>query len=443
MENFNSTFTFTNSNLVYGESMEAFDYDDVWIGNNNDSELNCTDPEGHPTSGVDFAFHGVGMTFLALFGIPANVLSVIVLKHNKMKSSLTTLLLGLTISDMFVISTSSLIFSFPSIFDYVNIFPWYNAVFKPACLPYLLPIALIAQMCSVYFTVVVTLERYIAVCIPLKARSFCTQSTARNSSIAVIILSIVYNMPRWFEFKTEEYKSNCTGIIKYYSNVTEMRDNPDYIWYYVNLSYLIVIYLIPFSILLFINIAIYCEAKKQRRCRRNSLSPTLANASASNNEDLALAGMLFGIVITFFACNMLSLVINVMESFEVDGFLSLIPISDFLIIFGCSTNFVFYCLFGNKFRSQLARTLGISKLRIKEGSKDSSSDNNFQMNSNARTVIKFGRNSITSTTSNGNSSARNQSCFKKAMNDTKPNFIENHVNEVSCSQVTVTTYLGD
>jgi len=141
-----TTFTTTNSSsgIDYGGSEEVFSSDiDDWISN-NDTGLNCTHHE-FSSSDIEFVFHGVGISFLTLFGIPANILSVIVLKSPQMKSSLTTLLLGLTISDMFVISTSLLIFSFPAIFEYVKIFPMYVAIIHPSILPWLLPIALIGN----------------------------------------------------------------------------------------------------------------------------------------------------------------------------------------------------------------------------------------------------------------------------------------------------------
>lgn len=108
---------------------------------------------------IDFLFHGLGMLFLLIVGITANVLSVIVLNHPKLKSSLNTLLLGLTISDIFVISTSFLVFSLSPVLEQIHVFRWYIAVGRPFLLPWLLPIALTAQMSSVYFTVVITLER--------------------------------------------------------------------------------------------------------------------------------------------------------------------------------------------------------------------------------------------------------------------------------------------
>jgi len=188
----------------------------------------------------------------------------------------------------------------------------------------------------------------------------------------------------------------------------------------------------------------------------------MSKASTSNSEDLALAGMLFGIVITFFACNMPSLVINVMESFGVAGFESLIPISNFLIVFGCSTNFVFYCVFGKKFRSHLTRTLGISK-SIKGNSNENSGETNIRMTSTTRKEPAHNRlrwNSVSSTISNVSNSVDNQPTnYPSANNRDKPSTIceaeieDKDINtnyakylcegQVSRSQVTVDFILSD
>lgn len=108
---------------------------------------------------LEFLFHGVGLLLICIFGIPANVLSIIVLQHPRLKSSLNTLLLGLTISDTVVISTSFFVFSLSELLKLAGVFSWYVDVGRQLLLPWLLPIALTAQMCSMYFTVVITLER--------------------------------------------------------------------------------------------------------------------------------------------------------------------------------------------------------------------------------------------------------------------------------------------
>ena len=74
--------------------------------------------------------------------------------------------------------------------------------------PWIYPIAMFAQTSSVYLTVAVTVERWFAVCHPLMARTTNTTSKARKSILLVNLGSIVYNIPRFFE-----YRYNKVGLL--------------------------------------------------------------------------------------------------------------------------------------------------------------------------------------------------------------------------------------
>jgi hypothetical protein len=53
-----------------------------------------------------------------------------------------------------------------------------------------LQVGLMAQTGSVYLTVCVAVERYVAVCHPLKAKSLCTFGRAKTYVVCTAILSI-------------------------------------------------------------------------------------------------------------------------------------------------------------------------------------------------------------------------------------------------------------
>ncbi len=53
-------------------------------------------------------------------------------------------------------------------------FRWYVDSLLVYLLPTLYPLGMIAQTGSVYLTLCVTVERYVAVCKPLHARAVCT-----------------------------------------------------------------------------------------------------------------------------------------------------------------------------------------------------------------------------------------------------------------------------
>ena len=67
-------------------------------------------------------------------------------------------------------------------------------------IPYVYSMALAVQTASVYLTVTITIERYLAVCYPFKAREFCTRGRARKAIIFVVLFSVAYNIIRFFEY---------------------------------------------------------------------------------------------------------------------------------------------------------------------------------------------------------------------------------------------------
>ena len=72
--------------------------------------------------------------------------------------------------------------------------PWYYIV------PFAVPIGQISMTGSVYFTTVITIERYLTVCHPfyMVSRSL----SARPISVGIIIFAILYNLPKFFEMST-------------------------------------------------------------------------------------------------------------------------------------------------------------------------------------------------------------------------------------------------
>jgi len=121
------------------------------------------------------------------------------------------------------------------------------------------PVGLIAQTGSVYLTLTVTLERYVAVCHPLRARSLCTYGRARIYVLLIVVFAVLYNMPRFFEVERMAVTMAETNATVYTVSASELRNDPLYITIYVNWSYLLVMYFVPFLALAIFNCAIYMQ----------------------------------------------------------------------------------------------------------------------------------------------------------------------------------------
>ncbi len=67
---------------------------------------------------------------------------------------------------------SILMFGIPALANHCtsDFFDFYATQVFPYVTPLIYPVGLISQTCSVYLTLLVTIERYVAVCYPLTAR---------------------------------------------------------------------------------------------------------------------------------------------------------------------------------------------------------------------------------------------------------------------------------
>ena len=260
------------------------------------------------------------------------------------------------------------------------------------------PFRSMAMCCSIYTTLVLTLERYQAITSPIQYRNRSAHMTLGKRLFIyvapVMLLSFLYYLPKFFDLYIEE-ASNCTKGInvtmvsddsteldrdnltchtKYEIKPTELRIHHQYIVWYLNVSNLLVTCTIPVGLLVFMNcrIATSLNEYRQRRPGGNSKSnepTTIANKSKSSktNTDIKQTFMLFSIVILFVICHSLRIITNIAEFLKFqkgeDGTscksqISLwehicIPLSEFLLLFNSSANFIFYMLFDKAFQKIL------------------------------------------------------------------------------------------
>ena len=150
------------------------------------------------------------MTTICLVGILGNLLNILILTLNSIKSNMRTLeknayigLLGLSLSDLlFCISVLPHAMHFEVKFIYANInFALPYTAYQNAIINTFVT-------SSSWLTVTMGIQRYLAICQPMKARQRINVTFARWSVVAVFGLSIVINLPRFWFHRIIQYCYN-------------------------------------------------------------------------------------------------------------------------------------------------------------------------------------------------------------------------------------------
>ena len=306
----------------------------------DDSCLSAYDPSSS-VSFFEFWTNGILLNLVGLLGILGNILSMIILSRPQMRSSINYLLIGLARCDTVLILTSMLLFGIPAIHPYTGYLEYYYYYLYPIISPIVYPIAMSAQTASVYLTLTVTLERYVAVCHPLRARALCTYGRAKIYVIVIIIFALLYNIPRFWEVGVQSSDHEELGEI-FCIMASDLRANSLYIKIYIHWLYMIFIYFLPFTSIAVFNMMIYQQVRKANRERQR--------LSRTEKREIGLATMLIIIVIIFFICNVLALITNILEAFY--GIIKdeLVKTSNLLVTINSSVNFIIYVIFGEKFK---------------------------------------------------------------------------------------------
>ncbi|KAL0109321.1 hypothetical protein PUN28_014420 [Cardiocondyla obscurior] len=304
----------------------------------------------------DFIIYGILVNLIGLFGIFGNTISMIILSRPQMKSSINYLLIGLARCDTALIVIAILIYGLPAIYTYSGALFLYKFIIYPKTIKYLYPLACIAQFVTVYLTLTVTLERYIAVCHPLKARSFCTYGRAQVAVLVIVIVAFIYNLPKFWEIEVYSEKHWEYNITIYCVDPTELRSNVYYVTLYIHWMYFFVYYMIPFVVLVIFNTAIYRRVRKANR--------DLQQLSRHQRREIGLATMLLFVVVVFLICNIMPMVSNAYETFIADPPEWMVQTGNLLVTINSSINFIIYVIFGRKFKRIFLKLFCSSRLFV-------------------------------------------------------------------------------
>lgn len=289
----------------------------------------------------DFYLYSMALNFVGVIGILGNIVTMIILSRPQMRSSINYLLIGLARCDTVLIIASMLLYGLSSVYPYSGYMATYYFYIYPNIAPVVYPISAASQTASSYLTLMVSLERYVAVCHPLRARALCTYGRSRYYVAFCAIFAVLYNVCKLWEAQVIAFDSPKLGRI-YCVSSTPMRRDPLYITLYIHWCYLIVNYFIPFTGLVVFNTLIFRQVRRANRERQR--------LSRSEKREIGLATMLLAVVVVFFVLNVPALYVNVSEAFyqHIDD--ELVVVSNLCVTFNSCVNFIIYVIFGEKFK---------------------------------------------------------------------------------------------
>ena len=335
-------------------------------------------PEFHHQEMMNYILQTVATPALCCIGLFGNFLVIMILKTPRMRSTFHQSLLSLAVCDILFLA----LIIIDTFGDYL--YPIYILMF-----PHVFnPMKNILLCWETFLIMSISTERYLAICRPLLYRSHKLRLSQRAHLFTFIfppIFSAIFiNIPKFFETKlvTENVCLANGSILEIYDyTLTDLRMNPDYIYYYTHLVKNLFTGIIPLFYLLFLNISILREIKKTSRSSRRlqetyNLRRISGNASMTSTEESSSTKrsqqyfLTLGIIVVLFLlCNTPRIILNFLdhyyEDFEDFAAMNIKPehleffilISHFFLVINSASNFLIYFSVCNKFKNILMNKL--------------------------------------------------------------------------------------
>ncbi|RUS82758.1 hypothetical protein EGW08_009496 [Elysia chlorotica] len=297
---------------------------------------------------LNFYLNGVSTAAVVLLGVLGNALAMIVLTRRTMRSSTNVFLTALAGWDTLVLIVGMLLIC-P-----IELSEPFRQQAHPYIVAYLYPLALAAQTATIWLTVSFTVERYIAVCHPLKAASMCSIPRARLVVLSISVIAVLYNVPRWLEYSiisyTDPLNQTCISFVQ-----TSLAKDAIYHKIYFGWLYFLIMCFIPLCSLTILNFFLIRAVRKSRLERKNM------NVRESRENNVTI--MLVSVVIVFIICQVPALIYNMAYSIDMPkvshsySWNVLSAFRNFMVTLNSAVNFILYCALGQKFRRTFVRTL--------------------------------------------------------------------------------------
>ena len=301
---------------------------------------------------------------ISLFGIIGNSLSVYALNYDRSNKAAVMLLQSLACSDsvllvlMFItISLFSVIFPSACRHKYSHILVY--------CYKFVNPVGYMAQAATIWMTVLIAMNRFVAICKPFEAARWLTPYRTRIQIFVVILFAVALNIHRFFQFrilrndhgKAYTIEATSVGPKSTFSKIC-------------NGVYTALVLVCPLILMIILKV----KPTRELFRMRSSVRGCVVSGRGRSEENISLI-MLF-IIIVMVACHTpdrIHLLLITYDLYRESTPFYFANVCNFLVAVNSSSNFVLYFFLRPRFRrilrSQvccLQRRKGYNEDSIKE-----------------------------------------------------------------------------
>ncbi len=306
--------------------------------------------------------HRVILPIICACGILGIILTVIVLSRKNMCTSTNCYLIALAIADLLFLVFLSTILADNQLemhsrpFYLYMIYITFATIFMHMFL-----------MASIWVTVMLAIERYIAICRPFLAAKVCTVTKARCIIISIFLFAIASRLSNFWENKVVTVYDHNTNLSWSYAEATTLSYNHYYQTIYPWLVDGVFASILPFLLLLILNARLIWEVRKSTQyIQRNLMVNAQNHKNIIQREELQITIMLISVIMVFFICQAPYVIYTAMASLSMyqafsPGFMLFRYITMLLLTLKSAVNFILYCWFSEKFWATLKRIFCIQQ----------------------------------------------------------------------------------
>lgn len=216
------------------------------------------------------------------------------------------------------------------------------------------PLLFVGQTATIWFTILIAATRYVIVCHPTWGTLYCSLNTTRRCVVAVVIFSITYNVPRYFETTVQTERGRDDGEVLYFLNHTALGENAVYNFIYMDVLYYVLGFVLPLLLLSFFNIQLIVSYRNFRR-KRIALRTRTRTTEENSEQNVTL--IMIVVILVFMICNAPAKIVQIVLTYRIQpcmtaGFF-VREISIVLEVLSSSVNFIVYCVCLKRFQDLL------------------------------------------------------------------------------------------